>query len=221
MRLCSSQNVPANAGISVMRTLLRTNVIGLTTTSVLLASCVRMGGPDDMRLVTSGAVSVFATKQQSTAPSFGNRLAVLEPDARVPVLDCIDEGGYSIYKIRLSDGRTGFVNDGDYRLQDKNYSDSAWCGSKPRNPQWSIGQTPVLWATNRAHVQSSAIYLRPRTFTSTFRETGLPVTTRATCPLSTGRRTHHPFDPTWSSFALSANLPSQSGLPRSVSSGSR
>ncbi len=64
-----------------------------------------------------------------------------KPDARVPVLDCIDEGAYSIYKVRLSDGRAGFVSDGDYRLQDKHFSDSAWCGAKPRNPQWQRGWT--------------------------------------------------------------------------------
>jgi hypothetical protein len=114
-------------------------------TAILLTSCVRMGKPDDVLLVTSDAVSVFATKQQSIAPSLGDRLAVLEPNARVQVLDCLDEGGYSIYKIRLSDGRTGFVNDGDFTLTNSNYSDSVWCGSKPRNPQWQRG-----WVTDCA-----------------------------------------------------------------------
>jgi hypothetical protein len=121
-------------------TALRKTAFGLIATAgVLLASCVRMGEPDDMALVTSDAVPVFATKQQAITPTLGNRLAVLEADARVPVLDCIDEGNYSIYRVRLSDGRTGFVSDGDYRLQDKNYSDSAWCGAKPHNPQWQRG----------------------------------------------------------------------------------
>jgi hypothetical protein len=117
------------------------NAFGLIAITVLLMSCTRMGEPDDIHLVTSDSVSVFATKQESISPSVASPLAVLEPDARVPVLDCIDEGAYSIYKVRLSDGRSGFVNDGDYRLQDKHYSDSAWCGAKPRNPQWQRGWT--------------------------------------------------------------------------------
>jgi hypothetical protein len=94
-------------------------------------------------LVTSNAVPVFTTKQDSIAPSVGNRLAILKPDARVPVLDCLDAGSYSIYKIRLSDGQMGFVNGGDYTLTNSNYSDSVWCGAKPRNPQWERG-----WVTD-------------------------------------------------------------------------
>ena len=119
------------------------NAFGLIAITVVLVSCARMGEPDDILLVTSDSVSVFATKQQSITPSLDDRLAVLEPDARVPVLDCLNEGDYSIFKIRLSDGRTGFVSEGDYRLQDKKFSDSVWCGSKPRNPQWQRG-----WVTN-------------------------------------------------------------------------
>ena len=95
--------------------------------------------PDGMRLVTSDTVSVFATKKGSITPSTGIRLSTLKPDASVTVLACLDEGDYSIYKIELPDGKSGYVNDGDYRLQDKNYSDSAWCGAKPRNSRWKLG----------------------------------------------------------------------------------
>jgi hypothetical protein len=103
-----------------------------------MASC-DPSAPDGMRLVTSDSVSVFATRQDSITPSSGDRLSVLKPDSSVPVLACIDEGHYSIYKIELPDGRSGYVNDGDYRLRDKQYSDSAWCGAKPRNSRWQWG----------------------------------------------------------------------------------
>jgi hypothetical protein len=119
----------------------RSSVFGLILLPLLLTSCMRQ--PDDVFLVTSDAVSVFTTKQESLAPSVGTRLATLEPEARVPVLECLDEGGHSIYKIHLSDGRMGFVNDGDYILSNSNYSDSVWCGAKPRNPQWQRG-----WVTD-------------------------------------------------------------------------
>jgi len=98
--------------------------------------------PDDMHLVTSDTVSVFATKKNAITPSSGTRLTVLTADTTVPVISCIDEADYSIYEIGLSGGRTGYVSDGDYRLRDKQYSDSAWCGAKPRNSQWRLG-----WAT--------------------------------------------------------------------------
>ena len=120
-----------------LSTTYRNSLFGLVLIASQLTSC--MGQPNDVVLVTRDAVSVFTTRQESLAPSVGNRLAILEPDARVAVLDCLDEGGYSIYKIRLSDGRTGFVKDGDYTLSNSKYSDSVWCGAKPRNPQWRQG----------------------------------------------------------------------------------
>lgn len=113
-------------------------MIGLAAVSVLMASC-DASTPDGMHLVTSDTVSVFATKKGSITPSSGTRLTILKPDASVPILACVDEGDYSIYKIELPDGRSGYVNDGDYRLRDKQYSDSAWCGAKPRNSQWKWG----------------------------------------------------------------------------------
>jgi hypothetical protein len=92
-----------------------------------------------MRLETSDTVSVFATKKDSITQSARTRLTILKADTTVPVITCIDVAGYSIYEIGLSDGKSGYVNDGDYRLLDKHYSDSAWCGAKPRNFRWQWG----------------------------------------------------------------------------------
>jgi hypothetical protein len=95
--------------------------------------------PDGMSLVTSDTVSVFATKEDSITPSSGTRLTILKPDTTVPVITCIDQADHSIYKIELPDRKSGYVSDGDYQLLDKQHSDSAWCGAKPRNSRWKSG----------------------------------------------------------------------------------
>ena len=94
---------------------------------------------DGMSLVTSDTVSVFATKKDSITQSSGTRLTTLKPDTTVPVISCIDQGNYSIYKIELPDGKSGYVNDGDYWLRDMQYSDLAWCGAEPRNSRGKLG----------------------------------------------------------------------------------
>jgi hypothetical protein len=116
-------------------------VYGICAIALAIAWYYRRGTttPDGIRLVASDTVSVFATKQESLAPSASTAVSILEPYASVPILACIDEGHYSIYKIELPGGKSGYVNDGDYRLQDKNYSDSVWCGAKPRNSRWKWG----------------------------------------------------------------------------------
>ncbi len=112
--------------------------VAFMAASALVASC-DTSAPGDMHLVTGDTVSVFATQKDSITPSTGTRLTILKPDAIVPVIACIDEADYSIYKIQLPDGRSGYVSDGDYRLLDRQYSDSAWCGAKPRNSRWQLG----------------------------------------------------------------------------------
>ena len=170
---CRGRNIHRGRSVSVSKARSK-NAFGLIAITVFLVPCTRMGEPDDIHLVTSDSVSVFATKQESISPSVASPLAVLDPDARVPVLDCIDEGDYSIYKVRLSDGRAGFVSDGDYRLQDKHFSDSAWCGAKPRNPsylyvslqgKWSSGYNPndvptVDGTAQAPHVQPDRVNVR-------------------------------------------------------------
>jgi hypothetical protein len=114
---------------------------GICAIGLTIAWCYQRNtsAPDGMRLVTSDTVSVFATKKDSITPSAGTRLTILKPDTTVPVITCIDQADYSIYKIGLPDGKSGFVSDGDYRLLDKQYSDLAWCGAKPRNSRWQWG----------------------------------------------------------------------------------
>jgi hypothetical protein len=116
-------------------------VYAICAVVLIIAWCYQRGTrePDGMRLVTSDTVSVFAAKKDSVPPYSGAPLTTLKADTSVRVIACIDEGDYSIYKIALSDGTSGYVGGGDYRLQDKQYSDSAWCGAKPRSSRWKWG----------------------------------------------------------------------------------
>lgn len=121
-----------------MRKSSRTKMVALAAASAFAASC-GTSKPDDMHLVTSDTVSVFATEKDSITPFHDTRLTVLKPDATVPVVSCIDEADHSIYEIGLPNGKSGYVSDGDYWLQDKQYSDTAWCGAKPRSSRWQWG----------------------------------------------------------------------------------
>jgi|SRR5580700_6588923 hypothetical protein len=89
----------------------------------LAAACVlsSCGGGStldrDVFVVASDTVPIFATRDQSLQPPSGNSLAVLQPGQSVLVVECIDLKQYQIYKVRLPDGRTGFVNAGHYTLR--------------------------------------------------------------------------------------------------------
>jgi hypothetical protein len=37
----------------------------------------------------------------------------------MPVLNCIDVKEYEVYKVRLADGKVGYVNNGTYELTDR------------------------------------------------------------------------------------------------------
>ena len=70
-----------------------------------------------LMLVTEGAVPVFETKSDAMASSEPKPIAVLSVQQSVEVVKCVDVKHYFIYKVRLPDGRTGYVNVGDYVLQ--------------------------------------------------------------------------------------------------------
>lgn len=118
--------------------------IGLAVACLALTSCTRMAEQQDVFLVANEPVPVFTTKELPIGPSADHTLAVLAPKQRVPVLDCADVKDYPVYKIRLPDGRMGFVNEGHYTLQDKD-GRAAPCGQapEPRTPEPQRG-----WVTN-------------------------------------------------------------------------
>lgn len=65
---------------------------------------------------------VFATAGESMSSATVHPISELQQNQRVPVLRCVDVKVYLVYKIRLPDGKVGYVNDGKYDLTDKNGS---------------------------------------------------------------------------------------------------
>lgn len=70
-----------------------------------------------LMLVAVSAVSVFETKSDAMASPEPKPIVVLSVQQSVEVVKCVDVKHYLIYKVRLPDGRTGYVNVGDYVLQ--------------------------------------------------------------------------------------------------------
>lgn len=69
---------------------------------------------DGITLVAQNAVPVFATEKQAMTWPHPVPIAELSSGQTVPVTKCVDVKSYMIYKIRLPDGRDGFVLDGQY-----------------------------------------------------------------------------------------------------------
>jgi hypothetical protein len=69
-------------------------------------------------LTAKTSVPVFATKAESMS-SGKTPFTELAPNQRVPVLRCVDVKQYQIYKVRVLDGKVGYVNVGTYELTDK------------------------------------------------------------------------------------------------------
>lgn len=89
---------------------------------LLSAIAVLLGGlvltffqEKNLVLFAKDSVPIYATIEDATA---GNGVVISEMIAgqHVPLLECIDVKHYLIYKIRMPDGRIGFVNEGSYLL---------------------------------------------------------------------------------------------------------
>jgi hypothetical protein len=72
-------------------------------------------------LTAKESVPVFATIEDLKSSS-SPTVSVLELNQRVPVLKCIDTKEYQIYKVRLLDGKLGYVLVGKYELTDRDGS---------------------------------------------------------------------------------------------------
>jgi hypothetical protein len=59
---------------------------------------------------------VYATEDDAMKSPRPPVLAQLSAGESVPVTKCVDVKHYLIYKVRLPDGRDGFVLDGEYSL---------------------------------------------------------------------------------------------------------
>lgn len=71
---------------------------------------------ENLVLVANGVVNVYESVDVAMAPLPQEPIAKLMPQNRAEVIKTVDVKHYLIYKVRLSDGRVGFVNDGDYIL---------------------------------------------------------------------------------------------------------
>lgn len=93
----------------------------IVTTLVLLAFGAALAvhlifSTNGLMLVAGDAVHVYATQEQAMTWPNPKAMTELSSGQSVPVTECVDVKHYLIYKIRLPDGRNGFVLDGNYNL---------------------------------------------------------------------------------------------------------
>jgi hypothetical protein len=94
----------------------------LIVTAATVAAVIYLSRRESVFLTAKEPVPVFATVGESMASAAPHPISELEQNQRVPVLQCVDVKVYLVYKIRLPDGKVGYVNYGKYDLNDKNGS---------------------------------------------------------------------------------------------------
>ena len=93
--------------------MIRTIKIAMTFATLCVAACT--GNVVGLYLVAHDEVPVFDTEKEAmTSHSPEMKLTPLQ---RVPVIECVDVKHYLIYKIRLQNGKEGYVNEGKYSLE--------------------------------------------------------------------------------------------------------
>jgi hypothetical protein len=98
----------------------------LVAVAASVATVVYLNRSESVFLTTKGSVPVYATLEESRSPS-SPTIAVIEPKQKMPVLNCIDVKEYEVYKVRLADGKVGYVNIGTYELTDKDSDLVTFC----------------------------------------------------------------------------------------------
>ncbi len=66
---------------------------------------------------THGPVPVYKNIEDAMSGNRSLAFVVLPPSKQAIVVDSIDVKHYQIYKVKLSDGSVGYINDGDYKLR--------------------------------------------------------------------------------------------------------
>jgi hypothetical protein len=92
-------------------------IIGLILTAIFGTIFYAHQKPQDLYLVAKNMVTVYMSENEAMAPVPSMTVFKIAPSERVEVIECIDVKHYMIYKIRMPDGRQGFVNDGEYSLE--------------------------------------------------------------------------------------------------------
>ncbi|MFZ6659147.1 hypothetical protein [Undibacterium sp. TJN19] len=80
---------------------------------VFLAACAR--DVTGLYLVANEDIPVYAAEKEAMT-SISSQVK-LPATQRASVIECIDVKHYLIYKVRMPDGREGFVNNGKYSLE--------------------------------------------------------------------------------------------------------
>lgn len=92
-------------------------LMGVTGLLVLAFWVVEMREPTDLLLVAHEIVPIYESERDAVRSPASSTNRQLKPSERVQVIKCIDVKHYLIYKVRFSDGATGFINDGNYALE--------------------------------------------------------------------------------------------------------
>lgn len=88
--------------------------IGLAFVVFFFASgCFQERG---LSLIAKEVVPVYETLETAMSLPPKKKIAELQAQQEVKVLKCIDVKHYLVYKVRLSDGEIGFINEGEYIL---------------------------------------------------------------------------------------------------------
>lgn len=88
-------------------------LIGLTITASI-AIAFYFHAIKNLSLTAKSMVPVFETEADAIASPSPKTITELLPQQSVEIVRCVDVKHYLIYKVRLPDGRVGFVNMGDY-----------------------------------------------------------------------------------------------------------
>lgn len=92
------------------------NIIGAVLILGMVLFLLYMYSLRGLTLTTKGTVPVYATEDDAMRSPPPSLIAQLSAGQTVPVIKCVDVKHYLIYKVRLPDGRDGFVLDGEYTL---------------------------------------------------------------------------------------------------------
>ncbi|MFC3285981.1 hypothetical protein [Litchfieldella rifensis] len=97
-----------------MGTLMKMIRVGLIVMAIFsLGACFH---ERELFLVANGIVPIYETSEDAMSSPPKGIIAELQAQQRVKVVKCIDVKHYLIYKVRLSDGRIGYVIEGEYVL---------------------------------------------------------------------------------------------------------
>jgi hypothetical protein len=95
-------------------------VVGIVLAAAIgIAAWIYFDSRGSVSLVARDTVAVYATIEDAMASPLPKPIAELAPQQRVSILQCVDVKHYQLYRVRLPNDRTGYVNAGNYQLLDK------------------------------------------------------------------------------------------------------